>query len=182
MHVRWWGRASLPDHFDSWYHNLWITISRLNKQRTNKETMSKLPVPTPAWPRKTKRVIRLHVLVHCYMVMKGYHVYLFENIFLCNFRISFPRWLLQTQLFKYCHWWKAYLTIFFVNNLPDLSKRPISILHSPYNAYPFVFLFFFHPYWSCCFGFCSFFGRGWWVVRRGGIFALEFCFFVGVTK
>ena len=76
MRVRWCGRVVFPIILILY---LWITISWLNKQRTNKETMSKLPVPTPAWPCQTRRGIRLHVLVHCYMVMKGYHEVLDER-------------------------------------------------------------------------------------------------------
>ena len=60
MRVRWCGRVSRPDHFDT---ILWITISWLNKQRTNKETMSKLPVPTPAWPCQTRRGIRNRITI-----------------------------------------------------------------------------------------------------------------------
>ena len=61
------------------------------------------------------------------------------------------------------------------------QQRQISILHLPYYVDPFVFLFFFFsPLLILLFGFCSFIGGGGGC--RGGMFALEICFFVGVTK
>ena len=85
-------------------------------------TMSKLPVTTPAWPCQTRRCIRLDILVHCYMVMKGYHeVYLFENISLCNI-ISFPE-VAFTKKVIHCHLMESLPNSFLVNNLPDLSTK-----------------------------------------------------------
>ena len=112
------------------------------------------------------------------MVMKGNHeVYLFENIFFCNFiRSLSPRWLLQTKLFIVT-WWKAYvfccckLLAWFINKGKCQSYTYLIMQFS----YPFVFLFFFSPL-LILFRFCSFIrgGGGGGGGRRGGIFALEF--------
>ena len=74
-------------------------------------------------------------------------------------------------------------SIFLVNNLPDFINKDKFQSYNYLMIVPFCLsLLVVSPLLILLFVFCSFIRAGGGGGRRGGIFALEICFFVGVTK